>query len=705
MSQGSIAAGSVIVTWDYNGAKTAMASSAAIGVFSGDGTGSVNHNTGAFSFWPNVLPDPATQFRYQWIKAGTKVAAALADLGLVQEVSTITGIIPNAPLVAGQTVIAITLSPAVANVEVVADVSLRLTDNGAGRLVDSSGVDRGSIDITTGAFSISAPTSTEFRVKKYGYKRGAVEGDYRSWVWYKTVTQTVNCSLNGITNVWYLPTSSPESLDKTFELGALTFELTPESSEIIAQGSLRFNFGGRTYVDRLGYLYSNVDPATGSGEQSGTVDYVTGIVTITKWTPGSTNAKPEIQSLLTYVDEHTVSDIAFRTPGAPVRPGSIYVQCTDKDGAPHELTLPTTGVVNSGIFHGTVDHDTGVVVLQFGTMVTAADYTTAEWYDPELVDVNGKILKPIQIRADSLRYNCVTYSYLPLDKEIIKLDPVRLPTDGRVPILRKGDICVVHSTKRTPWPNGVMAGQQLNVGRTRLAKCWLEDAVGTPLAAALYSVDLDHGIVTLATPLNLTGYTQPLVAVHRVEDRAMMSDVEISGRVTLGKALSHDYDPADTYVSSALLIDDTWSRVTNVFEQKTWTSVWSGNLIGDATTAQFNSTDYPITVTNRGALTERYALVFDTSTTYRVYGEHLGLIATGSVNEVCAPSNPNHPGVPLFSINPLAFGTGWAAGNAVRFDVIGADAPFWVVRTILQSDAANDGDSFALQLRGNINKD
>jgi hypothetical protein len=42
--------------------------------------------------------------------------------------------------------------------------------------------------------------------------------------------------------------------------------------------------------------------------------------------------------------------------------------------------------------------------------------------------------------ADTIKYNCVVYSYLPLDAELIGIDPVRLPQDGKVPIFRKGYI-------------------------------------------------------------------------------------------------------------------------------------------------------------------------------------------------------------------------------------------------------------------------
>ena len=39
-----------------------------------------------------------------------------------------------------------------------------------------------------------------------------------------------------------------------------------------------------------------------------------------------------------------------------------------------------------------------------------------------------------------------------------------------------------------------------------------------------------------------------------------------------------------------------------MFDQATWSGAWSDALVGSAATATFNNTQYPIQVTNRGAL-------------------------------------------------------------------------------------------------------
>jgi len=735
--QGAIVAGSFEMSWMVGTtSKTAVANGVS-GAISGDATGTLDHVTGRFSMFPTVLPPVGTPIRYQWIKAGDKTEADLSDLSLGIEGNQVSGIIPDVPLIPGQTVFTLVLDIG-DDADVVNPVTITVTDDGNGNLIhnvnnpirvglkliagvwtavlnDSSVANTtiGAINYTTGAFVINAPGAAMFRVRKYSYRKSddpnlsdVQRAHTYVYVWSSTVTESHPCNVRapGLTKCQYLTTTTDDQYDITQALDTLSFDFTPNSRETVAQGSVRFTFGGRTYIDRQGYLYSNIDPLTGSGELSGTFDYSNGIAKITVWNEGATNAKVVVESMLTYLDDHTVSSITFRTPGAPVRPGSLYIQCLDADSVVHDITVPSSGEINSDIFDGTFDHETGICQMRFGYLVKASDYILAEWYDQNLVDVNGNIWMPLQVKADSLRFNCVTYSYLPLDADIIGLDPVRLPSDGKVPIIRKGYIGVIHSTKKTPFPNNVTAGYVLETGVTRMAKCWVEDADGVNLSTSLYTVDLDYGVVTLANPLDLTGYAQPLQAVHRIEDMSLITDVEISGRITLSKPLSHNYAAADTYVSTALIIDDTWARISNVFDQTTWTSVWSDTLIGSQSNAQFNNTDYPITVKNRGAITERFALIFTSSTAFNVIGEHLGLIATGTINEVCAPNNPN-TSTPYFSINPLAWGAGWSTGNVLRFNLHGANAPFWLARTILQSEAAVESDEFSLQLRGNVNKD
>lgn len=363
--------------------------------------------------------------------------------------------------------------------------------------------------------------------------------------------------------------------------------------------------------------------------------------------------------MLTQINAQVVDEITFRTPNAPIRPGSLYVQANQLDGTLISNTVGTDGIISTGAMVGNIDYETGIVHIRFGQWVNPVGQTGEPWYDPTAIDaVTGLIFKPIPIYPESLRYNCTIYSYLPVSADVLGLDPVRLPFDGKVPIFKPSDVIVVHSTKKTACSNPLNAGTVIDCNRQRLSEAEVRDSLGVVINPSLYTADLDAGTVTFANPLDLTGYTQPLYVYHTIEDQLQCVDVEITGRLTVDKQISHAYDKTDSYVSSALIMkidgEDLFARWTNPFSQQTWTNVWSDTLIGNSIVAKYNYNLDPIIVTNRGAIKQRWALIFTSTTNFNIVGETLGQIDTGSINTNCAPINPN-TGTPYFSMAPTGF--------------------------------------------------
>ncbi|WP_279507639.1 curculin (mannose-binding) lectin protein [Aeromonas veronii] len=592
------------------------------------------------------------------------------------------------------------------------DPIITLRDDGLGKLIDASGVVLGAIDYGAGTLHFMPDGSSPLPKPKYawvtvgtrweGNNQIAVQRWTMTGIEYHNTAYTFPDGEQGWVDVTYRNNNSALAQNATLTAQALRIDVTPGFAEAILEGSMRFTLGGAVYIDRQGQLYRDPDPETGAGIQAGTIDYSNGVAVLADWEAGQA-AQPSLQSLATSFSAQSVDAVTFRTPGAPLAPGSLYISANTASGRRIEATADGDGFFTTTDMDGKVNYQTGIVTVRFGRKVTAAGNETQPWYDAEQVGEDGKIWKPISVVADSIRFNCVVFSYLPLDADIIGLDPVRLPSDGRVPFIRKGNIVVVHSTKRGAYPMGVTAGQQFNTGRQRLAYCHVEDKNGKRLDPALYSVNLDSGVVTLATPLNLTGYVEPLAVVHRIEDMSLVTDVEISGRLVLARPLSHAYDAADTLVSSALIMGDLWARYTNLFDQKVWTNKWQDFVDGEPTTAQYNDTDFPIVVTNRATLEERWAIIFQSSTSFVLVGEHVGQIALGDVNTDFAPINPNN-GQPYFRLDKRGWGAGWASGNVLRFNTKAANFPIWAIRTVLQSVAASESDRFELQLRGNVNR-
>ena len=99
-------------------------------------------------------------------------------------------------------------------------------------------------------------------------------------------------------------------------------------------------------------------------------------------------------------------------------------------------------------------------------------------------------------------------------------------------------------------------------------------------------------------------------------------------------------------------------------------------------------------VTNAGAITERWAVQFTNTTAFQVIGEHVGVIATGTTANDLAPINPA-TAKPYFTLRALGWGSGWAAGNVLRFNTVGALFPVWIVRTIQQGPESAINDTSA----------
>lgn len=467
------------------------------------------------------------------------------------------------------------------------------------------------------------------------------------------------------------PSVVPQTQTATIGSGGgagLSLVLSEGAPATIVPGSVLFTAFGKRHIDRNGTIYTDVSPTTGSGTAVGSIDYATGAVTLTSYPSGTAENFTPL-ACLARKGSYTATSIAFRTAGSPLRPASLYVQCTALDGELLVGTADQNGIITGGM-DGEIEQTMGVADVAFA--------------------------KPVL--PDTLRYSAVVLSNLPLNAEILGLDPVRLPSDGRVPIYRPADVAVVHHTDSynagTP-----AAGSTINVGRTDLSALWLEDANKKKLAASLYAVDLAAGTATMAADLSLTGYVPPIAAKHRIEEMCLLSDVQINGQLTLTAPLLRSF-PSGSLLSSALLYGDLQARATNLFDQQTWTNVWQGTVIGSSATATYNDADYPVEVLNDGAVTERWRINFTSTTSFQVIGENLGVIATGTTGDDIQPVN-GLTGLPYFTLRAAGFGLGWVPGNQLRFDTIAAAPPTWLARCVLPG-AALTGDSFDAQLRGDV---
>lgn len=711
LTQSGIAPNTVSVAWTVDGdSKTATDNGA--GLITGDATGRIDYARGRIYLRPTLLPQQGTEFTtvYQYGSPQSATVTSVTPDGAGQVVFTIAGAGALIP-----TSVRAVFSLGIEDLPSLAILELHDVDNGdgTGQMVADGGTVMGSIVYATRQITcapskilqIPASIYSQITPNTWGGDAGAASA----------VISGVELSPNtvkivGITDidVFYRDVAGTNSGTRTTTMGAVTYDITQGFQEQILAGSVRFTLGGLTYVDRNGTLVHSVNPANGSATSAGQVFYGTGRVELTDWAVGESNI-PALLSLATQTNQPPINFVSFRTPITPLRSQSVTVTCATDQGASLTLTADSDGLISTPAAQGKVDYQNGIVSISFGTKtkITAGNRPTIEarpWYDVALEYTEGAdtyIRVPVWILPETLRYNAVAFSYLPLSADILGLDPVRLPSDGRVPIYRVGDVIVLHDTQSDEFV-GAAADETLDVSRVRLASLRIVDSEGLPLPQSMYSVNLEAGTVTLNGTFDIESLTAPLYAEHRIEDMAVVTDLQINGLLNLNRPITHNYTTASS-VSSALIAGDMQGRVFGRFSQAAWTNEWSDQRIGDPTTANYNDAIYPLLTTNKGAIAERWVIIFISASAFRVVGENVGQIATGSISELCAPVNPAS-GAPYFSVPAEGWGGGWAAGNAMRFNTAAANYPLWIARTIKAGEAVEDDDKFSIQIRGDIDR-
>lgn len=689
--------GTVSLSWNDGTARTITDNGQ--GVVSGYGVGKIDYNGGIIRFSPTTLPPKGTTLTVTVIETSTTAATvnSFTDGGSTWNFSL------------GGLVRATTVELAIAirygvrsypDVDTPTEKIVRVFDDGAGNLVManiSGNLTVGTVNYSTGACTLNKTVGGFKDVQKRWEAISYVAYNQPTWTAFGPETRTLSMTvLNGPTApinapawAWWAGPLATAAQTRAAVADGTSFNTTTPLNALYLQARLnRFTVGADVYTSpgASGVVQRNFSPATGLGTEVGTCGAYTvieagyepaavpsgwswGHTMLTEWVAGISPVASSMAGLSSAAigdDSQAIDRLVFRTAVAPIRNGSFSIVGMTPAGTTFNVTANTTGVISGSGVTGSIDYENGIVEVAFA---------------------NGAL-------SSELRYNATAYTYLPLDADILGLDPVRLPQDGRVPIFRPGEFAVVGHTGSVSAT--VSNGQVINCGRVRLSRVRVIGHDGQVINTG-YTADLEAGLVTFT---NVTGYAQPVTVEHRIEDMAIVRDAQISGQLTFTRALTHNY-PAGSYVSSALIAGDLFARVSLVFDQATWSGAWSDAPSGGTATATFNDVTYPITVSNRGALTERWAVRFTNSTAFEVIGENVGVVAIGNTSSNCAPVNPN-TGVPYFTIPALGWGSGWSVGNVLRFNTIGAEFPVWVVRTVQQGPATVPDDQFTILIRGDV---
>jgi hypothetical protein len=685
----------LVITW--NDGTLRQITSNASGTLAGAGTGKLNAATGLLEFSPTTLPLGGQSFTIAY-SYGTKTTKVLTSFDTSGSTVTLnfgdTNITPGSIQIDWETAWTAPQPPLLGAVPLLtAVIDKSDVDDGVGHLREHP---TATVNYAAGTVAFNPKVSTTYLQSAFAYgiyDPNRFDNDAFNFEYYEQLN--ISSAIPDSFTVHYRTAAAGNATTETLTLAEMEIDLTPDYAETIVNGSVNFTWGGRTYIDRLGLLFYDVDRATGAATFGGTIDYATGLCTMSNWATGQSNAVA-LKALVTTMNFAPVDTVVFRVPVAPVKVGVFTIIATPIDGGGQiTATANAQGDILTADMDGHIDYETGVVRIRFGDWVTAAGNEGEIWYDASRV-VAGQIFKPRHVLADTIFYTTVGITYLPLSAAILGLDPVRLPADGRVPVYQPGDVVVVLHDQTTT--GTYTSSTTTDLGRVRLAKVTIKDLGGNALAADKYSVDLDTGIITWG---DLAGVSQPLTIVDRIEDMAVLTDVQITGQLALSQPLTHVFPADETLVANAVIYGTLYARTSVPFDQQTWTNVWSDILIGSGVAAQYNANQYPIDVNNKSCIQERWAIIFTSSTAFNVVGEHVGQIATGSTLTDTAPINPN-TSEPYFTIPSGGWGAGWASGNVLRFNTYAANAPTWIIQAIGQGPATDTDFTFCLEFRGDI---
>lgn len=564
--------------------------------------------------------------------------------------------------------------------------------------VMASATQVGTINPATGVITLDGSAFT-LDVREYvQVTTGVIRGGGQ----FETVTKTLRIESQSL-SVRYRSTSTSEPATHNQALADTNIEAVLDTAQPFVPGSILLTLGGIELVDRRdGYLYRSFNAATAAGLQTGQIDYSGGraVIPVAPIAADLSNLNGQLVCAAIGIGAAAaVKSVVFRSIASPLRPSGL--QFLARRAA--DTALMRAESVNDGSIAGSFDTgdvlgqlpQTGgingyalPIVLEPATAGTASGSVN---YETGVVRITFS--QPVIL--STLTYNAVSYTTIPLDPTVLGLNPVKLPTNGTVPVFQPGYLAVVHNTESVSLA-APTAGQVIDCGRTNLAVVTIRDATGADLDPAMYVSDRATGTVTLADPFLAqdaegNSMTMPLTLSHRIEDVVSLGAVGVDGVLQLLTELTHDYPANNSYISAAVYIGTMQARIKNLHDRQTDNGTFS-DTSGAEAVASYDSVNFPILIDNRSAVKERWKLKFTSSTGFQCIGEKRGVIGTGSINADFSPINP-FTGQPYFTIKQQGWGGGWVTSNVLRFDTDPAAAPVWAIRTVLPSSGAAPEDA------------
>ena len=351
-----------------------------------------------------------------------------------------------------------------------------------------------------------------------------------------------------------------------------------------------------------------------------------------------------------------------------------------------------------------------VVSLQNFNMVEPDFYTYSKGNVHFAIDFKNNLVVAInrneganfQAFVESTTIGYTESYYSPIEKSLVNIDSTKLQVDGKVPVYKAGDVCVLYQARYFPI-SSVGSGVKVSSGVSNVTELKIVDAKGLYMSETMYAENVAKGEITFNSNVSTGGLNMPL-RLEVIESEINIVSSSQPNRLVLQNPVKREYKQEyNAVVGSALLLGEIKAGVTNSFSMTPW-----ANYFEDSTTsvvsARYDFANFPLEVVNANSITERYSFVFTNSTNFNVIAEGGGVVASGSTGVDFELKNPVTQKV-IFKLLKGGWGTGWQAGNALRVNIKGGCQGIWLIRSVQRAEQINTGsDKFCIILKGDATR-
>lgn len=350
---------------------------------------------------------------------------------------------------------------------------------------------------------------------------------------------------------------------------------------------------------------------------------------------------------------------------------SVYLRITLSDDSQFSVSSSVAGsLIHANVSSGIVKDD-GYVFLEMASNINV-----------KRIDYDFDEIKNSAAQAD-------WYGF----------DATQLRNNGNVNIFHINNVISIANSQRTN--KATLASAEVVSVLADADFIDIMDSTGASLYSPTndnYSYDKVTGDITMAAGVG--NFTEPFVITAVQSERALVSGM-IGHQLQLLTPLSRSY-PTGSSVSSVFLLGDLQAASKDERTSSYWADDFDVNKDGNAGNASgnINTTQYPIELSNAGAIKQKWAIVFTSSTAFKVIGNTVGIIYQGDISVDLAPTN-HRVAAPFFIIRKQAFGAGLDPGEAFLFETTAGSKPIMLSRAVSPGHTNIVNDQSTLAFFGN----